>query len=98
MPAAAPPGPADSRSCDVVHSAATALSVGDAATLGVTVGLGGSVGLALVAGADGVAGDAEVVIDTVGDGAGLLEPPLQPAIATTQPNTQIWTSRRTRRA
>ena len=98
MPAAAPPGPADSRSCDVVHSAATALSVGDAPMLGVALALrvGVSVGLG---GGDGEdVGDAEVVIDAVGDAVGLLELPLQPAIATTEPNAQIWTSRRTRRA
>ena len=102
MPAAAPPCPTDTRSCDVVHSAAlTALAVGDAATLGVTdeLTLGVAVGLKLGVnvGLGGV-GDCEVPTAAGGDAAGVPEPPVQPLIATTELSAQIRTSRRTRRA
>jgi len=101
VPAAAPPRPAVTRSCAVVHSAAvTALAVDEAGMLGVTVGLrlGVSVGLGPIDGGDGVAGDCEVTIEAGGDAWGVLEPPVQPLTATTELSTQTWTSRRTARA
>ena len=83
-----------------MHSAAVTVAVGDAGTLGVTDGLmlGVSVGLTLVAGADGDPGDADVAIEAGGEAVGVLEPPVHPAIATTEHAAQTWTSRRTRRA